>query len=682
MGNPAGAVHAIDKARAEAHARLIEQMRRILGSEICAVFEDPKAVEIMLNDDGRVLVERHGSGISELTVMPASKAMNFLGLMADFRGTTVSREKPIVEGAMPDEFLRARFAGAIPPLTPQPTFAIRLPARSVYTLENYRDSGILTVEQYDKIIEAVETRKNILVSGGTGCHAKGHPILMSDGVTKPVEEIHVGDKIMGPDGQPRTVLHLHRGTDDMYRITPNKGDTFAVNGDHILYLEGHKLRGGVPSILEVSARDVYNHIKNHMRSRRLRALVIDGVSYKLCHVGVDSFGEGHTTQAIDPYFMGVLIGDGCLIGSVQVTKSDSEIVDEVYKQASIFGLGVRKTTHWKNGKHSYFLTQGRGNPQGKGGNKLINILRDMGLMNKRGWEKFVPVSYKMSAKNDRLQLLAGLLDTDGSYNKNNSFNYYTASHQLALDVAFIARSLSFGVHINEKLDPRFVNDHRGYELTISGNLDYIPTRITRKQASPGKKVSSWTHTGFEITTAGYGDYYGFELDGDHLYVDGNFMVHHNSGKTTLLNAISHAIAARAGLDQRIVILEDTRELVCSAPNTVSMLTDPDASIDMTRLLKLTLRYRPDRIFVGEVRDQAALALLKAWNTGHPGGLATLHANDPLAALTRLDQLCQEAGVPSQMYLVREAVDVVIQIARDENAPAGRRISDMRFLEEE
>ncbi|MBU2767783.1 P-type conjugative transfer ATPase TrbB [Acidithiobacillus ferrivorans] len=298
-------------------------MRRILGSEICAVFDDPNAVEIMLNDDGKVLVERHGSGITHLTNLSVSKTLNFLSLMADYRGTTVTRERPIVEGAMPDEFLRARFAGAIPPLMPQPTFSIRLPARLVYTLENYRDSEILTVEQYDRIIEAIEGRKNILVSGGTG-----------------------------------------------------------------------------------------------------------------------------------------------------------------------------------------------------------------------------------------------------------------------------------------------------------------------------------------------------------------------SGKTTAVNACSDYISRIAGLDQRIVVIEDTREIVCNAPNTVSMLTDPDTGIDMTRLLKLTLRYRPDRILVGEVRDGAALALLKAWGTGHPGGLATLHANNPLAALTRLDQLCQEAGVPSQQALIREAVDVVIQITRDPAAKVGRRISDILFLDEE
>lgn len=321
MSSPGGTIHAINKAKIEAHSRLVEQMRRILGEAICAVFDDPKAVEIMLNDDGKVLIERHGSGITELTVMPAAKAMNFLSLMADYRGTVVSVGKPVVEGVMPDEFLRARFAGAIPPIMPQPTFCIRLPSREVFTLDNYVEKGIITAGQYADIIQAVVDHKNIVISGSTG-----------------------------------------------------------------------------------------------------------------------------------------------------------------------------------------------------------------------------------------------------------------------------------------------------------------------------------------------------------------------SGKTTLVNAILHTISERAGLNERLVLIQDTAELQCSAPNTSSMLTYEDSGLDYTKLLKLTLRYRPDRIIVGEVRDGAALALLKAWNTGHPGGLATLHANNPQAALLRLDQLCQEAGVPSQKDLIREAVNVVIQIARDRKHPAGRRITAIEEIQ--
>ncbi|MBU2840292.1 P-type conjugative transfer ATPase TrbB [Acidithiobacillus thiooxidans] len=304
-----------DKATIEAHDRRITAMRRILGDEIIHLFEDKMVVEIMVNPDAEVFVERLGSGMERLGRISSSRIESFLGLMADYLGTTVSRVKPVVEGAMPIEFMRSRFAGAIPPLVEGASFSIRLPARSVFTLNQYMENGIMLPEQGEQILSAVENRKNILIAGGTG-----------------------------------------------------------------------------------------------------------------------------------------------------------------------------------------------------------------------------------------------------------------------------------------------------------------------------------------------------------------------SGKTTLSNAIIDVISKQSGIEQRIVIIEDTRELQCTAPNVVQFLTDDDAGIDMTRLLKLTLRYRPDRILVGEVRDKAALALLKAWNTGHPGGIATLHANNPEAALLRLDQLCQEAGVPPQNDLIHEAVDLVLQITRDKTHPAGRRIS--------
>jgi Flp pilus assembly protein, ATPase CpaF len=115
-----------------------------------------------------------------------------------------------------------------------------------------------------------------------------------------------------------------------------------------------------------------------------------------------------------------------------------------------------------------------------------------------------------------------------------------------------------------------------------------------------------------------------------------------TGKTTLANAILHAISVETP-EHRVVVIEDTRELQISAPNVVSFRTSDQ--IDMTRLLKSTMRMRPDRIIVGEVRGKA-LDLLKAWNTGHPGGVGTVHANDARAALTRVSMLIQEANVPS------------------------------------
>lgn len=133
-----------------------------------------------------------------------------------------------------------------------------------------------------------------------------------------------------------------------------------------------------------------------------------------------------------------------------------------------------------------------------------------------------------------------------------------------------------------------------------------------------------------------------------------------SGKTTLANAVLNEISTLSP-DHRVVIIEDVLELQCSVRNTVFLRTS--AHIDQVDLLRATLRLRPDRIVVGEVRDKSALALLKAWNTGHPGGIGTVHANSTGAALVRIGQLIQEAGVPAVPELISEAINLVISIKR-------------------
>jgi type IV secretion system protein VirB11 len=142
-----------------------------------------------------------------------------------------------------------------------------------------------------------------------------------------------------------------------------------------------------------------------------------------------------------------------------------------------------------------------------------------------------------------------------------------------------------------------------------------------------------------------------------------------TGKTTFANAILNEIAKTG---ERVVIIEDTLELQCSAPDTV-FLRARDKVATMNDLLKATMRLRPDRIVVGEVRGGEALSLLKAWNTGHPGGCATVHANSAKGALTRLEQLVQEAVVTVSRELIAEAVDLVIHIDR---FGTGRRIREI------
>jgi type IV secretion system protein TrbB len=131
----------------------------------------------------------------------------------------------------------------------------------------------------------------------------------------------------------------------------------------------------------------------------------------------------------------------------------------------------------------------------------------------------------------------------------------------------------------------------------------------------------------------------------------------SSGKTTLVNAL---LAEIAELNERVVILEDTRELKCAAADCVALRTKLDVAT-LADLVRSTLRLRPDRIIVGEVRGAEALDMLKAWNTGHPGGIATVHANSAAAGLLRLEQLAQEAVVTVPRDLIVEAIDLVVFI---------------------
>lgn len=147
----------------------------------------------------------------------------------------------------------------------------------------------------------------------------------------------------------------------------------------------------------------------------------------------------------------------------------------------------------------------------------------------------------------------------------------------------------------------------------------------------------------------------------------------SSGKTTLVNALLDEVAASG---DRVILIEDTLELQCAAEDSVNLRTKPGIA-SLADLVRSTLRLRPNRIVVGEVRGAEALDMLKAWNTGHPGGITTLHANSAHAGLYRLEQLIQEAVISVPRRLIAEAVDVVVFI---NGRGASRRIETVAALE--
>lgn len=142
-----------------------------------------------------------------------------------------------------------------------------------------------------------------------------------------------------------------------------------------------------------------------------------------------------------------------------------------------------------------------------------------------------------------------------------------------------------------------------------------------------------------------------------------------SGKTTLANALLHVVAQTG---DRVYLVEDNRELQCHTRCKVDVFTT--STYSMRRAIFDALRMAPDRIIIGEVRDGAALDMLKAWNTGHPGGITTVHANDPQQTLNRLCQLIEENNMVAPRNFVADAIDLCIHLSRDATHPAGRRLS--------
>lgn len=342
--------------------------------------------------------------------------------------------------------------------------------------------------------------------GSSGCHAKGTKILKSNGEFINVEDVKKGDKLLGPDGSPRNVLRLIRGNQQMARIVPVKGKSFVVNLDHILSLKSKN------KILNIS---VFDFLQKQSALKQ----------YKLYKPEAIEFERQKEDLTISPYMLGVMIGDGWISKKrVEITTADQAVVEEIYAFAKNNNLGVSQ--HYKKDSKAvgYYFTNNF-----KHNNPLIENLNKLQLLNTNSGNKFIPSEYKFSTIENRLEVLAGLLDTDGHYT-NGGFEYVTKSKVLSDDVSFICLSLGFRSTVSKKI----INNIVYYRHNISGHCDKIPTRIKRKQAPQRRQIKNCLVTGFSVELLENQDYFGFELDGDNLYIMEDFFVTHNSGKSHML----------------------------------------------------------------------------------------------------------------------------------------------------
>jgi type IV secretion system protein VirB11 len=245
--------------------------------------------------------------------------------------------------------------------------------------------------------------------------------------------------------------------------------------------------------------------------------------------------------------------------------------------------------------------------------------------------------------------------------------YQTPVHMMPEDAERMIRLIAASMHttINEQ-NPSLAAKLPGWGARVQASVPPIvqaPTFSLRKPASIIFTLEDYVREG--MMTAAQAELLRHAvLKRQNILIGGGT----GSGKTTLANALLHVVAQT---HDRLYLVEDNPELQCAAENKLQILVQPP-QYTFQRAIMDALRYRPDRIIVGEVRDGSALDLLKAWNTGHPGGLATIHANNPTAMLDRLCQLIEEVIPHAPRELVAEAVDVCVHIERE--ATRGRRIS--------
>jgi len=359
------------------------------------------------------------------------------------------------------------------------------------------------------INDSVKQTRGIIkiATGGGKCLGKGTPILMFDGSIKAVEDVVTGDLLMGPDSSPRTVLSTTSGVDNLYKIIPTRGESFVVNEPHILSLKmtgGHKNAG---EVVNISVADYFKQNK----------------TFKHCAKGYRSAVDfDYKDISIDPYFLGIWLGDGRK-RSPEITTADDEIVSYLEKFAKSHSLKLVPRLY-KDKCPQYAISTGKIGGSQK--NVVLERLRDLSVIN----NKHVPMLYKCNSKEVRLKVLAGLLDSDGSLH-NNGYDFISKIEQLSNDVAFISRSLGLRALVSKCKKTCTNNGVVGtyYRVSISGDCSIIPVKIQRKKASVRKQKKNCLHFGFNIESIGRGEYYGFELSGDRLFMLGDFTVTHNTG---------------------------------------------------------------------------------------------------------------------------------------------------------
>ena len=461
-------------------------------------------------------------------------------------------------------------------------------------------STIKITKQQRHFLNAVAKYDRVGVKSGHGCHAIDTPIMLYDGTIRKVQHLRVGEYVMGGDGKERNakkVVRLYRGQEQMYRIKYFDGTYYDVNESHILRLVASQTHGKQKTGEQKNVT-VREYLGWSERRRRTNI----GIK-KRC-----VFREKRLK--IDPYILGVWLGDGHSNNTV-ITNIDHETIDAWKNEAEKRGLRFRKFDKlgWKMA--------------GKTGaaNSLKSDLKRYDLIE----NKHIPFHYKTSTIKDKLELLAGIIDTDGTLDRRDkrTFTITIKLKTLADDIRFVAQTAGCHATVNEvwkmATNGRFKKKKKYYSVVITRNVQKIPCRLPRKKAIkiPNPQRNN-LHYGFTVEPLSMGDYYGFEVGGDGLYMLGDCTVTHNTGKSSCLSWL-------------VLWFLFTRRSPCKIPCTAPtyhQLTDvlwPEVSRWlMTSDLVEMMHWTNDRVYEDKFREDK-FAVARSVAQGKSSNLSGFHA---------------------------------------------------------
>ena len=401
------------------------------------------------------------------------------------------------------------------------------------------------------------------------CLGKGTKILMYNGTLKKVENVKVGDLLMGDDSTPRQVLSLGQGREMMYFVKQQRGITYRVNKSHVLSLKKNikrGSRGGKGNIGDILNVPLYEFIEwiDEYKNRYWKG-------YKV------PVNFPKKSLPIDPYFLGLWLGDGDK-NTVRITTMDKEIINflEEYAFKNNWELSVIKS---RNRCNSYSIRRiQRKGPKEK---SLQYKLRKLGVIG----NKYIPKMYLINSRENRLKLLAGLIDSDGycSKGKNGTYGITQKSKKIATQIKFLCDTLGLFTSIRSKIKGiKSINYTAFYHIVhFNGDVDKIPIKVKRKKANKWTLIENWRFSKLKIKKDKIDDYYGFEIDGNGLFLLEDMTVTHNT--TMMINLLTYACGK---LDKKVLYIPLEMSYLSLQAKIISNISGVEFSKMMFRMTEL------------------------------------------------------------------------------------------------